>query len=225
MSQLLTDINYVEQLETEKAHRQVICKLGRQMYKRGFIVACEGNLSVRLDAHRILITPAGVCKGHLAPEDLLVTDLTGAVVCGTGNPSSEIQMHLLCYRLRPDVRAVCHAHPTTATGFAVAGRALEDAILPEIVVCLGKIPLAPYGAPGTLELCEGLESLVTKHDAILFENHGVVTCGRNLVTAYQRMEMVEHFARILLTAELVGRPNLLPHGEVQRLTATRSPLS
>jgi len=222
MTRLLKDIKQVERLETQKAHRRAICKVGRQMYRSGLIVACEGNLSVRLDPNRILITPAGVCKGYMAPEDLLVTDLTGAVVCGEGNPSSEIQMHLLCYRLRPDILAVCHAHPTTATGFAAAGRALEDPILPEIITNLGKIPLAPYGAPGTHELCAGLEFLVPKHDAILLENHGVVTCGRDLVTAYQRMEMVEHCAQILLVTELLGGSNLLPHREVQKLTTACS---
>jgi L-fuculose-phosphate aldolase len=222
MPQLLTDIDQVDELQVEKAQRRAICKLGRQMYRRGFIVACEGNLSVRLNAHRILITPAGVCKGHMAPEDLTITDLTGAVTRGTGNPSSEIQMHLLCYRLRADVVAVCHAHPATATGFAAAGRALKHAVLPEMVMCLGEVPLAPYGTPGTFELCAGLEPLVTKHDAILLENHGVVTCGPDLVTAYQRMEMVEHSARILLTAGLLGGPNLLPPGEVQKLTSMRS---
>ncbi len=130
-------------------------------------------------------------------------------------------MHLLYYRLRPDVQAVCHAHPPIATGFASAGRALEEAVLPEVIVGLGKIPLAPYGTPGTWELCAGLEPLATEFDAILLENHGVVTCGRDLTTAYQRMETVERFATILLTAESLGGPRLLPHAEVQKLIAAR----
>jgi L-fuculose-phosphate aldolase len=193
------------------------------MYGRGLVVACEGNLSARLDPERILVTPTGVCKGHLAPEDLLVTDPSGAVMFGTGRPSSEILMHLLFYTLRPDVHAVCHAHPPTATGFAAAGRAMEEAVLPEVVMDLGHIPLAPYGTPGTWELSKGLEPLIPKHDAILLENHGVVTCGQDLTTAYQRMETVEQFARILLTAEFLGGPRLLSRANLEKLTAARSP--
>lgn len=207
---------------TEHGIRQHVCTVGRWMYERFFVVATEGNLSVRLGADRILVTPAGACKGRLAPDDLLVTDLNGEVVFGAGRPSSEMEMHLLFYRSRPDVRAVCHAHPPTATGFAAAGRPLEEAVLPEVVICLGKIPLAPYGMPGTPELCAGLKPLVFIHDAVLLENHGVVTCGPDLSTAYSRMEMVEQFARILLAAESLGGPRLLPRAEVQRLIAARA---
>jgi L-fuculose-phosphate aldolase len=192
------------------------------MYQRGYVVACQGNLSVRLGAEQILITPAGACKGDLAPKDLLVIDSSGAVVCGTSRPSSEMQMHLLHYRLRPDVRAVCHAHPPTATGFASAGRALEEAVVPEVVISLGRIPLAAYGTPGTHEVCSGLEGLVPKHNAILLENHGVVTSGKDLATAYYRMETVEQFAQILLAAETLGGPHLLLRLEVQKLIAARS---
>jgi L-fuculose-phosphate aldolase len=203
-------------------YRREICKVGRWMYRQGFVVASEGNLSVRLDADRILVTPAGACKGRLLPHDLIVTDLQGTVVAGTGQPSSELQMHLLYYRLRPLVRAVCHAHPPTATGFAAAGRALEEAILPEVVSVLGKIPLAPYGTPGTRELCAGLEPRVPSYDAILLENHGVVTCGEDLITAYQHMETVEHFARVLLVAESLGGARLLTDAQVRKLKNSRT---
>ena len=207
---------------TEKQHRQAICRIGRWMYTRGYVVASEGNLSVRLDEDRILVTPSGACKGRLKSEELLITDLSGEVIRGTGRPSSEMQMHLLYYRSRPDVRAVCHAHPPTATGFAAAGRGLEEPVLPEVVVSLGKIPLASYGTPGTWELCAGLEPLVHNYDATLLENHGVVTCGPDLGTAYQRMETVEQFARVILTAELLGGPHLLPREEVHKLIAAKA---
>jgi L-fuculose-phosphate aldolase len=207
---------------TEHLYRRQICRIGRWMYSRGHVVANEGNLSVRLDEHRILVTPSGKCKGRLGTEDLLVTDLTGEVISGAGRPSSEMQMHLLYYRSRPDVRAICHAHPPTATGFAAAGRALEEPVLPEVIVGLGKIPLASYGTPGTWELCAGLEPLVHEYDAILLENHGVVTCGPDIEAAYQRMETVEQFARVMLTAELLGGPHLLPRAEVQKLAASRA---
>jgi L-fuculose-phosphate aldolase len=205
--------------ESDLEHRRAVCRIGRLLYRRGFVVASEGNLSVRLGADRILVTPAGVCKGWLSPDDLMITDLEGMVVSGTGHPSSELQMHLLFYRLRPDARSVCHAHPPIATGFAASGRALEEAVLPEVVSVLGKIPLAPYGTPGTWEVCASIESLVPNHDAILLENHGVVTCGADLIAAYHHMETVEHFARVLMTANSLGGPRLLTHAEVQKLNA------
>lgn len=212
-------IDQAKKIDLENKRRVEICQIGRWLYQQGLVVACEGNLSVRLSGDRVLITPAGACKGRLVPESLLITDLSGAVVSGDGHPSSEMQMHLLYYRLRLDVRAVCHAHPPTATGFAVAGRALEEAVLPEVVAGLGKIPLAPYGTPGTLELCARLEPLVSGHDAILLQNHGVVTCGPDLLTAYQHLETVEQFARILLIAEQLGGPHLLSCADVRKLTA------
>jgi L-fuculose-phosphate aldolase len=208
-------------IETDAHYRREICNVGRWMYRQGFVVASEGNLSIRLAADRILVTPAGACKGRLLPDHLTITDLEGTVISGTGDPSSELQMHLLYYRLRPEVRAVCHAHPPTATGFAAAGRALEETVLPEVVTTLGNIPLAPYGTPGTWELCARIESLVPGHDAIMLENHGVVTCGPDLITAYQHMETVEHFARVMLTAESLGGPRLLTRADVQKLMATK----
>jgi L-fuculose-phosphate aldolase len=156
MGKCLTVSSEIGQFEMERELRRQICKTGRMMYANGFVVACEGNLSVRLDQDRVLVTPAGACKGYMTPGDLLVTDSSGMVLCGTRQPSTEMLLHLLYYRLRPDVRAVCHAHPPTATGFAAAGRALEEAVLPEVIVTLGKIPLAAYGTPGTWELCAGL---------------------------------------------------------------------
>jgi len=197
--------------------------MGRRMYDRGYVVACEGNLSVRLSHNQILLTPAGVCKGELEPRDLIVVDLKGGILCGAGKPSSEMQMHLLFYRSRPEVRAVCHAHPPVATGFAVAGRSLEEPVLPEVIVSLGKIPLARYGTPGTWELCKGLQPLVQDHDAILLENHGVVTCGHDLASAYQHMETVEHFAQVMLIAESLGGARPLSQAAVQRLIEARPP--
>lgn len=209
------------QLQFELQQRRLICKIGCRMYGRGLIVACEGNLSVRLDRDRVLVTPAGACKGDLVPTDLLVTDLTGAVLEGTGKPSSEIRMHLLFYKLRPAVAAVCHAHPPTATAFAVAGHALERAVLPEVVVGLGKVPLAPYGTPGTREICRGLAPLATRYDAILLASHGVVTCGPDLNTAFQRLETVEHLARIVLAAESLGGARLLRRAQIQKLVPAK----
>jgi L-fuculose-phosphate aldolase len=192
------------------------------MYERGYIVACEGNLSVRLDEQSVLTTPTCMNKGMLSPNDLVIIDLEGRHVAGDRKASSELAMHLLFYRMRPDVQAICHAHPHTATGFAVAGRALDQALLPEVIVGLGQIPLVKYGTPGTPELSAAIEPYVPHYDALLLANHGAVTCGPDLMTAFFRMETLEHFAKITLAAEMAGTPTLLSSREVAKLIAART---
>jgi L-fuculose-phosphate aldolase len=207
--------------KSEKQHRREICCVGRWMYGREFIVACEGNLSVRLGDGRILATPTCMNKGLLEPADLVVLDPEGRQIEGSRKVSSEVLMHLLFYRMRPDVYAVCHAHPATATGFAAAGRALDEALLPEVVIGLGKVPLVRYATPGTPELSAALEPYVEHYDALLLANHGVVTCGPDLLTAFYRMETVEHTAKITLAAENAGTPKLFSSKEVAKLMAAR----
>ena len=206
----------------EEQHRREICTTGRWMYEREYIVACEGNVSVRLDDGRILTTPTCMNKGCLSPEDLVITDLDGHKCAGNRKTSSEILMHLLFYRMRPDVNAVCHAHPVTATGFASAGRSLDQALLPEVIIGLGQVPLVRYATPGTPDLSQALEPFVESYDALLLANHGVVTCGPDLLTAFYRLETVEHFAKILLAAENAGTPKLLSSREVAKLMAARA---
>jgi L-fuculose-phosphate aldolase len=208
--------------KAEQQHRMDICVAGRWMYERGYIVACEGNLSVRLDDDRVLTTPTCMNKGMLAPDDLVIIDLEGRHVAGDRKASSELAMHLLFYRMRPDVHSICHAHPPTATGFAVAGRALDQALLPEVIVGLGQIPLVKYGTPGTPELSAAIEPYVPHYDALLLANHGAVTCGPDTITAFFRMETIEHFAKITLAAEMVGNPTLLSSREVAKLIAART---
>jgi len=207
--------------KTEAQHGRDICVAGRWLYEREYIVACEGNLSVRLADGRILTTPTGMNKGMLSPEDLVTTDIEGRQLSGGRKVSSELAMHLLFYKMRPDVNAICHAHPPTATGFAVAGRALNKALLPEVIVGLGQVPLVQYATPGTPELGGALEPFVPHYDALLLANHGAVTCGPDLLTAFYRMETIEHCARITLAAELAGEPVLLSGREVAKLMAAR----
>jgi len=218
----MTDTLLPGSAKSEEQHSREICIAGRWLYERGYIVACEGNLSVRLDENRILNTPTCMNKGTLSPEDLVITDLNGAHISGKRKVSSEVAMHLLFYRMRPDVQAICHAHPPTATGFAVAGRALDQALLPEVIIGLGQIPLVHYATPGTPELSAAIEPFVPHYDALLLANHGAVTCGPDLLTAFFRMETVEHSARIQLVAELLGGPNVLPRMEVNKLLDSRS---
>lgn len=158
----------------------------------------------------------------MAPDDMVVTDQKGNKLAGRRSPSSELAMHLLIYKLRPDINAVCHAHPPTATGYAAAGMPLNQAILAELVVSLGCIPVARYGTPGTPELTDAIEPLVQGHDAILMANHGVVTYGPDLLTAFFRMETAEHFARVALVTELLGKQVLLSGKDVEKLLAVRA---
>lgn len=208
-------------LKHENEHRQDICVAGRWMHDSGFIAATDGNISLRLDEHRLLTSPSGISKGLMRPEDLVITDFSGSKLSGTGKPSSELAMHLLIYRLRPDVNAVCHAHPVTATGYAAAGLALDKALVSEAIMALGTVPLAEYGTPGTAELTDSIKPFVRSHDAILLANHGVVTYGPDLLTAYYRMETVEHFARIALVTELLNKQELLSQTDVEKLLSAR----
>jgi L-fuculose-phosphate aldolase len=185
------------------------------------VASTDGNISLRLDPYRILTSPTGVSKGMMATDDLVITDLEGRRLSGRRNPSSELAMHLLIYKRRPDINAVCHAHPPAATGYAAAGIPLNRAILSELVISLGCIPLARYGTPGTPELTEALEPLVQSYDSILMANHGVVTYGQDLLTAFFRMETTEHFARVALVTELLGKQVLLSGGDVEKLLAAR----
>ena len=209
-------------LKSEDEHRRDVCAVGRWLHQRGFVAATDGNISIRLDPHRVLTSPTAVSKGMMAPDDLVLADLQGHKISGRRNPSSELGMHLLIYQRRPDVHAVCHAHPPVATGYAAAGLPLNKALISEVVLALGCIPVARYGTPGTPELSEALEPLIQHYDAILMANHGVVTYGPDLLTAFFRMETVEHFARVSLVTELLGKQVLLSGGDVEKLLAARA---
>lgn len=209
-------------VKTEREHREDIVEIGRLMFHKSWIAANDGNITIRLDAERILATPTGISKGMMRVDDLLVLDMQGNRISGRRERTSEIAMHLKIYELRPDVRSVVHAHPPVTTGFATAGRPLNMALLPEVVIGLGCVPLAAYGLPGTPELTEPMVPLIPKYDALLMANHGAVCYGEDVFQAYFRMETIEHFARIALVAELLGGPNVLPRREVDKLLDSRA---
>jgi L-fuculose-phosphate aldolase len=209
-------------MPTERKHREEIVRYGRMLHERCFVAAMDGNLSVRLPGARILVTPTCVSKGAMHPTDMVIVDLEGQRVSGRRNVTSEIGMHLLIYRMRPDVQAIVHAHPPTATGFAAAGIPLTEPLVCEVVMGLGCIPLARYGTPGTSELAQTLEPYVPNYDAILMSNHGVVTYGDTLEHAYMKMETVEHFAQIALVTHLLGRQQPLKEIEIEKLLLARS---
>jgi L-fuculose-phosphate aldolase len=203
------------------ALRVEIVRLGRLLHTKGLVAALDGNLSARVNGGMILATPTCISKGMMEPEDLVLVDMEGNKIDGKREVSSEIQMHALIYRMRPEIRGVVHAHPPTATGFAAAGMALDQALVSEVVVALGSIPLANYGTPGTPELLEALEPFIPGHEAILMANHGAVTYAEDVLHAYWHMETVEHFAKISLVAHMLGRKELLSEENVDKLRAAR----
>jgi L-fuculose-phosphate aldolase len=209
-------------MKTEQQHREEIIRFGKLLHQTGLVAATDGNLSVRLENGNILCTPTLMSKGLLEPQDLVIVDPQGKKISGARGVSSEVNMHVVIYRNRRDVGAVVHAHPPTATGYAAAGLALDRALCSEIIVTLGSVPLANYETPGTPELAEALAPLVADHDAILMANHGVVTCGPDLISAYMNMETVEHFAKIALVTHLLGKQQPLSDQHVDKLREMRT---
>jgi len=201
--------------------RAGIVECGRRLWDRGFVASNDGNISVRLDETRLLTTPTGVSKGFMTPDMMVVTDMDGRTLTGDRRPSSELKMHLEVYRQRPDVRAVVHAHPPTATGFAVAGIPLDRAVLAEVITTLGSIPIAEYATPSTEELPAAIRTYIRSHDGLLLANHGALAVAGDLFGAYYRMETIEHFARISLVARTLGREHVLSRREVLRLQELR----
>ena len=199
-----------------------ICEVGRRVYKRGYVAANDWNISIRLDNDKILCTPTGVSKGYLTEDMLAVCDLDGEQISGSVPISSEIRMHLEIYKLRNDISSVVHAHPPTATGFAVAGIELTKCVLPEVIVSLGGIPLAEYGTPGGVDIVEPMKPLLKEYDAILMANHGVVTLGSHVLDAHFKMETVEHYAKIALVAHQLGSINTLSNQHVDELIELRN---
>ena len=204
----------------EQEARAAIVAAGRRLYERRILASIEGNMSIRLEGDRIVATPSGINKGFMQPTDMVVTDLEGNPESG-GNPSSEMLMHLAIYKVRSDLGAIVHAHPTVATGYAVAGKQLPPAVLAEIVTTLGCIPMAPYGTPSTDELADAVLGPIRNFDALLLANHGALTAGDDLEQAEERMYQLEHFAEVSLVAELLGGPRAFSIEEVDRLSSLR----
>jgi L-fuculose-phosphate aldolase len=208
-------------VRTEEQVRADIVEIGRRLWERGYVASNDGNISVRIDDTRIITTPKSVSKGFMTADMMVVTDREGRKLAGERDPSSELKMHLQVYRDRPDARAVVHAHPPTATGFAVAGIPLDRAVLAEVVTTLGSIPIAEYATPSTDELPQACSKYLKAHDGLLLANHGALAIGPDLFTAYHRMETIEHFAKISLVTRMLGREHLLSRAEVDRLQGLR----
>jgi L-fuculose-phosphate aldolase len=193
----------------------------RQLADRGLIAGQDGNLAVRVGPDRVLVTPRGAIKALVTAADMVEVDLAGRKRRGRHNPTSELDLHLRILTRRPDVGAVVHAHPPLATAFSVAGEGFYASVLPELILLCGRVPLVPYGTPGTPEVADRLEPHLPGQDAWLLANHGAVTVGASLDAAWIRMESLEHAARILFAARALGRVNELAPEAVARLKARR----
>ena len=205
----------------EKEIREQICEVGRRVWQKNWVAANDGNISMRLGDEFIITTPTGVSKGFMTPDMLLKVDLDGNVRGGYLKPSSEIKIHIEAYKRRDDKRAVVHAHPPVCTGYAVANIPLDFQTLPEIIITLGRVPLAQYGTPSTTELSDSISELIVCHDAVLLANHGAMTLGKDVMDAYYNMERVEHFASISLVAHQLGRMQPISEPDVKKLEDIR----
>jgi L-fuculose-phosphate aldolase len=204
----------------ESDARKLIVEIGRLMYDKGYVTSSDGNISCRLGENLILATPTQVSKGRMTEDMMALVDLEGNAL-NDKKMSSEIKMHLLVYNMRPDVGAVCHAHTPHGTAFAAAGLAIDAPILSEVILTLGCVPLTAYGTPSTPELTDALKPYVEHHNALLLENHGVVAYGNDLWQAFDRMETLEHTAKIAILARALGGANDLPPDAIVKLVNIR----
>lgn len=203
--------------------REQICDICHRMWQLGWVAANDGNISVKIEENLFMATPTGISKSLVTPDKLVLINGKGELVSGEPGlrPSSEIKMHMRCYRDRKDVRAVVHAHPPTATGFAVAHIPMDAYSMIETVLILGSVPIAPFAAPSTDEVPESIAPFICEHDVVLLENHGAVSMGADLITAYYRMETLELQAKISLTARLLGGEKEISRANIDRLIGMR----
>lgn len=207
--------------------KKQIVEIGKRIWTRGYVAANDGNITVLLNDNELFTTPTGISKGFMTEDMIIKCDRTGKVISGNSKyrPSSEVKMHLEIYKERPDIKSVVHAHPPYATSFAVAGIPLNKCVLPEAIIVIGAVPIAPYGLPSTMEIPDRMKPFIQSSDAILLENHGALTMGIDLLNAYHKMETLEHTASIVWKAIQLGNMNVLPEIERDRLMTLREKFS
>lgn len=203
--------------------KEQICDICHKMWQQGWVAANDGNITVKLSDDEFLATPTGMSKCFITPDKLVTVNRKGEVLEAENGykPSSEIKMHMRCYEVRDDVGAVLHAHPPTATGFAVAGKSMDEYSMIETVIAIGSVPLTPYGTPSTMEVPEAITPYLPEHDVMLLQNHGALTVGVDLITAYYRMETLELWAKISLNAHLLGGAKEISKPNIDKLLYLR----
>ena len=182
-------------LSRSDAERAII-ETGKLLYDKGYIVATDGNLSVRLDDDHILITVSGVCKGRLTKSDLIKCSMEGS--SESNKPvSSEFALHLAAYTKRADITSVIHAHPPYTLALNLAGITLNKPVLPEIIMSLGEIPTAPFAPPSSPETAAEIYESIKTHDAVILDRHGIITVGKNIEEAFFKIERVEFASKVI----------------------------
>jgi len=211
-------------MRDEHEIRNEMVEVGRRLYFKDLVAACDGNISARLSESEVLVTPSGVSKGFLSSAEILKIGLDGTVLSGSGKPTRETAMHLGVYRARPDVNGVVHAHPPLATAFGCTDLRFDRVLMPEVVFELGRIAMAEYALPTTDEVAESIVQVLTPDThAVILSNHGAVTMGASPLQALYRMETLEAVARITLTTMQIGAPRYLTDAQVQELLELKSP--
>lgn len=207
----------------EKEARKSLVEVCQLAYQRRYICGTEGNFSIRLAENVVLTTPKGTCKGRVQEADLVLTNINGELLPNSlnGNPSTELAMHLTAYKMRSDIKAVVHAHPTCAVGFTVAGMSLEEPVLPEVICTVGSIPTAKYATPSTQEVSESIEQLVQEYDVLMMDHHGALCLGADIWDAFYKLETLEHYAETMLVAHLLGGVKPLSKEQIKKLIAVR----
>ncbi|MCL1788762.1 MAG: class II aldolase/adducin family protein [Oscillospiraceae bacterium] len=207
----------------EQETREKISEICRKMWQLGWVAGSDGNVSVKLSKNHFLVTPSGISKSDITPESVILVSANHSAdeIC-VRKPSSEFKMHLRCYTERGDVNAVIHAHPPCATAFAVAGEPLDDYSIMETVLTIGSVPVTPYATPSTEEVGNSIAPFLPNHDALLLQNHGALTVGCDLITAFHRMETLEHSAKIILNTRILGGAEEISRSDIETLCKMRS---
>jgi L-fuculose-phosphate aldolase len=204
--------------------KEQMCEIGRRLYQRGFAAANDGNITVRLNDKELLCTPTMVSKGYMKPDDICKVDYDGKQLAGTRKRTSEVLLHLVVYKLNPNVNAVVHCHPPHATAFAVAHEPIPKCVLPEVEVFLGEVPIARYETPGNQKFADTIAPYVKDCNTILLANHGTVSFGPTLENAYFNTEIIDAYCRILILSRLLGRVNYFSEDQTRELLALKKRL-
>lgn len=197
-----------------------IIKVSKKLTNKGTIGAQEGNVSCKI-GDVILITPSGMSKEDLDPHQMSAIDLDGNWIAGPFKPSSEYPMHVAMYKMRPDVSAIVHTHSPYGTAYAIANEPIDIRNSAEFAIFYKKVPVIPYGTPGTDDVFKGMEQELIDYDTLLLENHGVVSVGKNLMDACSKCLTLE----LILQTNLINRQlfpnrnNDIPMAELEKLWA------
>jgi L-fuculose-phosphate aldolase len=202
--------------------REEICDIGRRIYNRGFVAANDGNISFRLDEHRLICTPTGVSKGFMKPDDLCIVDMDGNQISGDKPMTSEIRQHISIMKYRDDVKSVVHCHPPHATAFGIAREAIPQCAMPEVEYFMGDVPIAKYAISGSQAFADVLLPFLDKSDIIIQANHGTVSVGPTVEKAYFLTEMLDAYCRIMLIARSLGKVGYFNKQEVEELITLKT---